>query len=520
MAILPAHPNLDQLRHQAKDLLRAAERGDSAAAAQITALSPRLTLSGAQLVVARSYGFASWPRLRAEVTARTAALDQLAAAFSVASVADRADRAARMLAETPELATWNLATALLLGDVAQVRGALERDPGTAVRPDPVTGWTPLHAVCASRWHRFDPDRAAGLLATARLLLDAGADPNARIGSDGRSAGSSPLRCAAGSASQGLGNAAIVQLLLERGAVLEDHDLYLASFGGDDHSCLRVMLDHAGAARSEIALSAPLSNGGELLAARMLLEAGADPRRFAFEPGQPSSAVYFAIDSGCSAELIALLIDHGADPRMPGPDGGSPSWLAAIKGREDLLELLSRRDGDGIPDTARFVAACMRADRAAADALTTADPGLTGRLADAELAALVHAAEAGRLTAVALMLELGFPVGARRDDGPTALHAAAYAGSAEVVRLLLSRGADLEALDGQFDSSPLDWAVVGSGYRPATAPQSDWAATVQVLIDAGASTRDISLSADNAKPPSAEVAEILRGHGVGADAAVS
>lgn len=515
MATLPAHPNLDQLRHQAKDLLRAAQRGDPAAVAEFSAVSPRLTLSSAQLVVARSYGFASWPRLKAEVDARTAALDQRAATFCAASVADRTGQAARMLAETPELAAYSLATALLLGDETRVRDAIERDPATAVRPDPVTRWTPLHAVCASRWHRLDPSRAAGLAATARLLLDAGADPNARIGPAGRSAGSSPLRCAAGSASQGLGNATIVRLLLERGAVVEDHDLYLAAFGGDEHECLRVMLDHAGAAESEVALSASLSGGGELLATRMLLEAGADPRRFADEPGQPSSAVYFAVKNGCSAELIALLIDHGADPRLPGPDGRSPAWLAAINGRDDLLELLGRDDAHGVGDTARFVATCMRGDRLAVTALTTADPGLVGRLADGEFAALVYAAEAGRFAAVALMLDLGFPVDARReDDGATALHAAAYAGSAAVVQLLTSHGADLEARDGQFDSSPLGWAVVGSGYRPATAPDPDWVATVRVLLQAGAATQEITLSPEEPKPPSAEVAELLRQYGVG------
>jgi ankyrin repeat protein len=451
-----------------------------------------------------------------------ATLDQLAAAFCVASVADRTGRAARMLADTPELATYSLATALLLGDEPRVRDAIEHDTGTAFRPDPVTGWTPLHAVCASRWHRFDPGRASGLLATARLLLAAGADPNARIGRDGRSAGSSPLRCATGNASQGLGNEAIVRLLLERGAAVEDHDLYLASFGGDDYACLRVLLHHGGAAQSEIALSAPLSMG-DLRAARMLLEAGADPRRFADEPGQPSSAVYFAIDHGGPAELIALLIDHGADPRGPGPDGRSPSWLAAIKGRDDLLAILGDGDGDadGVLDTARFIAACMRDDRAAATAFVASDPGLVGRLPDAELAALVHAAEAGRVTAVSLMLDVGFPVGAQRaDDGATALHAAAYAGSAAVVRLLLSAEADLEAIDAQFDSSPLGWAVVGSGYRPTTAPHPDWVATVRMLLEAGASTRDISLSPDDAKPPSAGVADVLREYGVGSDAPVS
>ncbi len=85
-----------------------------------------------------------------------------------------------MLAETPELAGYSLATALMLGDVVRVRDEIERDPAAATRADPATGWTPLHAVCASCWHQLDPGRADGLAATARLLLDAGADPNARI----------------------------------------------------------------------------------------------------------------------------------------------------------------------------------------------------------------------------------------------------------------------------------------------------------------------------------------------------
>jgi hypothetical protein len=60
--------------------------------------------------------------------------------------------------------------------VTRVREEIERDPAVAVRPDPETGWTALHAVCASHWHYLDPGRAEGLAATARLLLDAGADP--------------------------------------------------------------------------------------------------------------------------------------------------------------------------------------------------------------------------------------------------------------------------------------------------------------------------------------------------------
>jgi hypothetical protein len=66
---LPVRPNLDQLRHQAKDLLRAIRRNEPAAIAELAAHHPdtidpaTAKLTDAQLVLARSYGAASWPRL-------------------------------------------------------------------------------------------------------------------------------------------------------------------------------------------------------------------------------------------------------------------------------------------------------------------------------------------------------------------------------------------------------------------------------------------------------------------------
>jgi hypothetical protein len=65
--LLPVQTNLEQLRRQAKDLLRAAKAGDAEALARIAAVADRLTLASAQLVLAREYGFASWPRLKREV---------------------------------------------------------------------------------------------------------------------------------------------------------------------------------------------------------------------------------------------------------------------------------------------------------------------------------------------------------------------------------------------------------------------------------------------------------------------
>ena len=70
-ASLPASPSLEQLRRQAKDLLRAHRAADEAARSRVAAHHPRpdepLKLSGAQLVIAREHGFPSWPRLRAYV---------------------------------------------------------------------------------------------------------------------------------------------------------------------------------------------------------------------------------------------------------------------------------------------------------------------------------------------------------------------------------------------------------------------------------------------------------------------
>lgn len=67
---LRPRPDLDQLRRQARELLRGAGAGDASAVARLAALDAPRTLAGAQLVLAREHGFASWPRLKAEVERR------------------------------------------------------------------------------------------------------------------------------------------------------------------------------------------------------------------------------------------------------------------------------------------------------------------------------------------------------------------------------------------------------------------------------------------------------------------
>ena len=85
MSQLPDRPDPDQLRRQARELHRAAQGGDAAALRRLQAASDKVTLSTAQLALAREYAFPSWRRLADEVERRRAAMNdpQRSAAASV-----------------------------------------------------------------------------------------------------------------------------------------------------------------------------------------------------------------------------------------------------------------------------------------------------------------------------------------------------------------------------------------------------------------------------------------------------
>jgi ankyrin repeat protein len=471
-------------------------------------------MSGKLTVSCRSFSSCpdpAEPITGTEVDARSSDLAAQVDAFLEASMRDWTGRAARLLAATPQIAGYDFRTAVVLGDAGRVGEMLEQEPGLATRPDPHWGWTPLHAVCGSRWHRLDPARADGMLAVARLLLDAGADPAAR---KNRHRGDwTPLRCAVA----GAANPAIARLLLERGATPDDHDLYLASFGDDSHESLRLLLDHARDVSESTALAAPISTG-YTEGVRLLLRAGADPNRLlprdATDPPWPP--VYAAVQSGCPAELVGLLLDAGGDPDAPYLDGHSPYRIAVRQGRTDIADLLARYGARvDTTDADRFLLACRQGNQAEAERLLRATPGLPGLLGDDGQAALVDAAGHGQAEAVRLILDAGIPLDARDQDGATPLHAAALSGSAQVIRLLLDRGADIEAHDTTYDATPLDWAQVGSGFQHVDNPAPDWITTIRALIEAGASTAGITLSPDDPKPPSPQVAQLLRDYGIGA-----
>lgn len=80
---LPSRPSLEQLRRQARDLLRALRSGDSDAQRLLAQHLPQADpqqaiLAQALLMIAREHGFASWPQLKAHVVARAASRRELA----------------------------------------------------------------------------------------------------------------------------------------------------------------------------------------------------------------------------------------------------------------------------------------------------------------------------------------------------------------------------------------------------------------------------------------------------------
>ena len=407
MLVLPEHPDLDQARRRAKELLRAARAGDARALTRLGAVSAPLTLAGAQLAMAREFGQPSWKALVCEIEARNASIPENVIRFLRSSVNLQISQAARMLHEDPSLADSGFPAAVVLGDAGRVQAELRRDPGAAARIDLGTGWGALHLACASRFH-LDPARAPGLAEVTRLLLDAGADLD---GKSTRRRCWRPLECAVTSANSSRNNEPIIRLLLDRGAPVRSETLLASLYAAGGTWCLELLTESAA--------------GAPELFTEALVEAVAEAHR----------------------EAVAILLAAGADPDASGPDGRSARRRALTAGLAATVELLG---GGGDDPVDRLLEAIVKGDAHSAKGVAAANPGLVDRLEPADRAALVAAAEHGNLDAVGLMLELGFPIEARREgsdeDGATALHAASWAGSAQTVALLLDHGADLTVRD--------------------------------------------------------------------------
>jgi ankyrin repeat protein len=502
---LPARPDLAQLRRRAKELRDAVRAGDAAALNRLASHRVRagdVSLATAQWVIAKEYGFADWARLKTAIEGRTTDLGALVEEFLTASIAGSIRRAAALLATEPRIARHDIRTAAVLGDVLSVHDLIGADAEAVVRPDSLRGWAPLLYVCRSRWHRVDSAHAEGLYQTASTLLDAGADPNTNNRRRARFGYCSALFGAAGIAN----NPAIAALLLGHGADPNDDESLYHAACHHDTACLRLLLGFGARPVGTNALAAAVA-GGNTEAVRLLLEAGADPGR---RPASDIPDGHLADRSEhplplavarCGVDIVESLLVAGADPNARGDDHVSALRTAVRRGsREITTALLTYGADDDATAVDHFLGAAQRGDRDQVRAQLLRRPGLWQELAEVDREVLVDAAENADVAAVALLLELGFPMTVLRVDGATPLHAAASYGRA---------GADVNAPDGQWGSTALAWATIGSGEQSASKP-GDWAGTIRSLIAAGSSTDGAWVGG---KPPNEQIAVLLAEYGI-------
>lgn len=464
---LPDDPNLDQLRKQAKALLRRIRAGDPAATALADEFHPIQRLADAQLVIARSYGFASWARLTRHLALvshysrsphRTpvgglGTPEQRADEFLRLATLDyggddpvRRTAAQRLLDEHPDLARTNIYTMVVAGDLDAVRAELTRNPtGLANRQGGPYDWEPLLYLA---YGRIDaPDGAP--VEIARLLLHHGADPDAGYLWQGLP---SPFTALCGAFGRGEGDQPphqyrleLARVLLEAGADPNDaQTIYNCGLGcvppyDDDH--LELLLEF-GLGRGDGGpwherLTAAHPTPGQLLADELV----------------------FASSAGL-LHRVQLIVAQGIDVDERGTEhplfhGHRAYELAALNGHTRVGEVLRAAGAAPLDDVHQLLAAAMNGDRAEVGRLVAADPGLAERARSRNPFLPIRAAELGRVAALELLAGLGFDVNVVATGSP--LHQAALHGRLDAVQKLIALGADMNLRDRSHHATPLGWA---------------------------------------------------------------
>jgi len=392
-------------------------------------------------------------------------------------------------------ASSDLADAAMNRNTSAVRALLQKK--TDVNAPQADGTTALH--WAARWDDLELARTlvraganprvanrggatpmflAALNGTAPMigfLLDAGADPNAPVLSNGETA----LMMAART-----GKLDAINLLIQRGAKVNATEklrgtnalMWAAEQG---HSAVvRFLLDNGADIRAQSSVIRPIRRNGLGFA-----------RDGSTDPMGGLTALLFAARQG-SLETVHVLIDVGADVAQTAVDGSAPLLVAVQNGHYDIARLLLDR-GAGSNQandkgwTPLYLAVANR------DALTTAVPPpgnegavdfiklLLGRGADPNARIKVHTEVHQANTSLWL-----------KEAGATPLLRAALCGDLTVVRLLLDHGAD--PLIGTFDNTTPLMVASGVGWAEGFTFQyseEETAELVKLLMQKGARVND-------------------------------
>jgi ankyrin repeat protein len=314
---------------------------------------------------------------------------------------------------------------------------------------------------------------------ARLLLDAGADPDSHtVEWSGRGRKSALFEAVE---RQDLD---LVRLLVDHGATKDEDAFY--------HACEQsntALLDLLHRPGFEAMVNHKL-DFEDAAGLRWFLDRGVDVNEH--------RCLHHAIARGRGLTIITALLDAGADVNLPWDRwdvGRRPLALAARCGHLAAYELLAARGATADLDTVDTAVLAIargestRLPQARPPALGIPDPnGDYGWI-------LGQFALLGRTDVVRALLDDGMPPDTRGWSNFTPLDQAAMHGRTDTVQLLIHRGADLH--DKAFNAdgpTPLDCALWG--LRNTRADDGDYLGTVQTLLEAGAPTRHTESTGDD------------------------
>ena len=476
---LPFSANLEQYKKQSRGFLNDLHQNIPGSLARLTATVPHFTgvpkLSDAQLVIAREHGFASWPKFRQHIQALGLDVVSKSSSFIEAAITRRKFIEAKsLLANTPGLTGSSIYSAVTYGDFGTVRTLLDRNPNLVRTPGGPRGRVPLLYVCFS-W--FIAEREEEILDTVRLLLERGADPSAAY----REEPYIDYPCSALYGACGiLNHPTLATILIDAGANLNDNESLYHSVEHRNHACTRLLLDRGANPIGTNALKHQLDYD-DIEGLSLLLDHGADPN----EPDKTDNALHWALFRNRSAEHIAALIAHGADINTPSKDGLTPYRLALRHGNRAAAKLIDEAGGNTQTiETDAFLEAASFQDRDSIQKVLKDSPGILQALSPQELGMIADFAGESTASHITLLLDAGFPIDARGTLNATPLHWAAWSAKPETVKLLIERGAPIEATGADLGSTPLQWAIHASGNNDAVT-QDAIIDVIEVFLEAGA-----------------------------------
>jgi ankyrin repeat protein len=364
-------------------------------------------------------------------------MDPLTAFIEAATWHGTLKPAEAILAAHPEVAGANIHAAAILGDDTAVCRFIAQDPKNVTAKSPPYGGDALNYLGLSKYLRLDPVRSDAFLRAATALLDAGADPNTGFWTTGpHPERETALYGAAGVAH----HAGMTRLLLERGADPNDEEAVYHSPESYDNACVRLLVETGKITPDNLSLMLIRKHDWhDYDGAKWLLEHGASPNH---QRTRGWLAIHHALARDNSLSMIALLLDHGADPALA-KDGVTAVAKAAREGRGDVLELFEQRgipiDLDGVD---RLIAACARGDTGSVRSIAEREPRLIGEMLAMGGDLLARFAGTGNLPGVAQLLDLGVDVAAPFTEGDgyhdepkhsLAIHVAAWRAHTMVLR---------------------------------------------------------------------------------------